>query len=84
VLALAREASIACGTDRNPPPLALFVVVEVYRWRFDDEFSIAAYWTGHYLEGMDAAARCLRAGRGIPETEIRRVRENHRLCAERC
>jgi hypothetical protein len=41
---------------------------------FPDEFSIAAYWTGHYLEGMGAAARCLRDGSGIPEAQIRRAR----------
>jgi hypothetical protein len=83
-LALAREASMACGTDRRPPPLGLFIATEIYVWLFDDEFSIAAYWTGHYLEGMDAAARCLRDGSGIPEAQVRRVRENLRLCAERC
>jgi hypothetical protein len=84
VFVLAREASIACGAERRPPASALFIIVDVYKWLFDDEFSIAAYWTGHYFDGMVASARCLREGSGIPDVEVLRVKENHRMCVERC
>ena len=30
------------------PEDSLFLNPDVYQWKFDDEVSICAYWTGHY------------------------------------
>lgn len=57
------------------PQHALFVETWVYDYGVLDEFSIAAYWSGHYRESLDACNTLL-ANPGLPEHHRDRVRDN--------
>ena len=53
----------------------LFVEPWVYDYGLLDEFSIVAYWAGHYRESFDACLKLLRSGK-IPAEYQSRIREN--------
>jgi glycosyltransferase involved in cell wall biosynthesis len=56
------------------PDDRLFVDVEVYRWKALDEFSIAAYWVGRYVESKRSCDDLLN---GLaPEGERERIIKN--------
>lgn len=76
VYSLARTASDACGPERNLPEGGLFLINNIYKWRFDDEFSILCYWSGHFEEAKQAVSRCLP---NIPDVHRPRLIENDRL-----
>ncbi len=57
------------------PEGGLFVQPWVYEYGVLDEFSIAAYWAGHYQDSLDACERLLREGL-IPDRERSRVQAN--------
>jgi hypothetical protein len=64
------------------PAEALFVEPWIYSYGVLDEFSIAAYWSGHYKESSDAAHKLLE-GNTIPQSERPRIRNNARYPAEK-
>ena len=64
------------------PEDVLFVDDSVYAWRALDEYAIAAFWTGHYKEGITANQRLL-SGAALPEKERERVQKNMAFCREK-
>jgi glycosyltransferase involved in cell wall biosynthesis len=64
------------------PAEALFVEPWIYNYGVLDEFSIAAYWSGHYKESLNAAQTLLE-GNKIPDHERPRIRDNARYSAEK-
>jgi glycosyltransferase involved in cell wall biosynthesis len=64
------------------PDDILFVDDSVYAWRALDEHAIAAYWAGHYKEGV-ASNQKLLSGRALPEKERARVQKNMAFCREK-
>jgi hypothetical protein len=63
------------GMENAEPDGALFSEPAVYEWMLLDEFSISAYWSGHYQESQVACDRLLADGK-LPETEYARVMRN--------
>jgi hypothetical protein len=57
------------------PDDALFVEREWYEWRCLDEYAIAAYWVGRYVESSNACRRLIASGL-LPDAQVRRVRGN--------
>jgi glycosyltransferase involved in cell wall biosynthesis len=57
------------------PSSGLFVETWIYDHGLLDEFSVLAFWTGHYSECLDACMRILDGGK-LPESERARVRQN--------
>lgn len=53
----------------------LFVESAWHEWRCLDEFAIAAYWSGHYRESLEACERVLAEGR-LPAAQRERVQAN--------
>jgi hypothetical protein len=64
------------------PAEGLFVQPWIYRYGLLDEFSIVAYWAGHYRESLDACRRLLTEGE-LPAVEVERVRRNAAFAEER-
>ncbi len=48
--------------NRTPRDSFLFIDSEVYKWSYDDELSILAYYTGHYKVALEAGERARKAG----------------------
>ncbi len=48
--------------NRQPRDSFLFIDSEVYKWCYDDELSILAYYTGHYKVALEAGERARKAG----------------------
>jgi glycosyltransferase involved in cell wall biosynthesis len=70
------------GSQIPRPDDRLFIAQEVYAWRLLDELSVSAYWSGHYTESQMAAESllaCAENGVRIPESDLRRIRENATL-----
>jgi hypothetical protein len=62
-----------------PLPLdLLFVEAAWYRWRAEDEYAVASYWTGHYAE-CQRVCEALLAEDDLPDDQRPRVTENLRL-----
>jgi hypothetical protein len=60
----------------QPSPLTgLFVESWIYDHGLLDEFSVLAFWSGHYGESLEACMRLLGAGK-LPASERARVRQN--------
>jgi glycosyltransferase involved in cell wall biosynthesis len=64
-----------------PPSDALFVESWIYTTGLRDEYSLNAYWSGHYKESLDATLEILATGE-LPPQEIQRVVENARFASE--
>jgi glycosyltransferase involved in cell wall biosynthesis len=82
--AAARGPSLPAATAaaRECPTSGLFIQSEVYAWKFDDEFSIVAYWTGHYADALGAAARAI-AGCPAGHPDTPRLAKNLEFCRAR-
>lgn len=65
----------AQGVKIPRPTDTLFLDASVYKWRMLDEFAVAAYWTGHRKEAIDAGKRLV-ATPGIPEPAYTRIKNN--------
>ena len=63
------------GKDIPLPGDVLFVKKSVYEWQLLDEFSICAYWLGHYQACADAARQLL-AGQKPPPAHQARIEAN--------
>jgi hypothetical protein len=59
------------------PAGALFAEPWIYHFGLIDEFSIAAFWTGHYRECFDSCVKLLEI-RSLPQPERERIRVNAR------
>ena len=68
--------------DLVPEAGALFVEKWIHDYGLLDEFSVNAYWAGHYRESLDAALRALASGK-IPEADRKRFLQNARFAAEK-
>jgi tetratricopeptide (TPR) repeat protein len=55
------------------PQDKLFVEPAIYEWRALDEYAVAAYWTGHYQESLDACQKLLNRA---PESQRARIEKN--------
>jgi glycosyltransferase involved in cell wall biosynthesis len=66
-----------------PAPMgALFVASRIYDYGVLEEFSVAAYRSGHYQDCVDAIDKLLAEGK-IPGEAIPRLRENARAAREK-
>jgi glycosyltransferase involved in cell wall biosynthesis len=63
------------GLAQPRPQQGLFLEPWIYDYGLLDEFSIAAYWAGHYRESFDACVKLLKEGR-IPPDYRPRIRAN--------
>ena len=68
--------------SRRPAHGALRRSTWIYDYGLLDEFSIAAYWAGHFGECLAAAERLLSEGK-VPEQHRPRILENARFARER-
>ena len=58
------------------PASGLFIEPWVYNYRgLRDEFSVNAYWAGHYVDCLDSCLQLLTKG-GLPPDQIARVAAN--------
>lgn len=64
------------------PSSALFVESWIYKTGLLDEFSVNAYWSGHYRDCLDASLTIL-ASPQLSSTDTRRAVENARFASER-
>jgi len=72
--AIGRLAAAHAMAIPRPADL-LWVYDDVYTWRAQDEYAIAAYWTGWYHE-CRRVCRALLDGKHLPATERDRVKAN--------
>lgn len=74
------------GVQTPRPSDSLFLSQDVYDWRLLDELGVAAYWVGDYPAGKAACEQILQRveqGLELPESELRRVRENLQYSASK-
>ncbi len=64
---------ISVGNKREILTDFLFAVPDVYRWRFDDELAVCAYYTGHFDVCKVCAERALQ---NCPEEQKERIQKN--------
>ncbi|WP_210206734.1 glycosyltransferase [Methylobacterium durans] len=57
------------------PSSGLFVLPWIYEYGLLDEFSILAYWSGHFQESLDSCLQILQEGR-IPSDQRERIEVN--------
>ncbi len=62
------------GSEIPYPADMLFVEKDTYEWRILDELSIAAYWTGRYLESKNLCEKLL--SMNLSETDTTRIKMN--------
>jgi hypothetical protein len=70
------------GLTLSQPASGLFLDKSVYDYRMLDEFQVAAYWSGHHRESLDAAATMLHDKR-YPAAEHSRLVANLHFALER-
>jgi glycosyltransferase involved in cell wall biosynthesis len=68
------------GLDIPMPSGALFVEPKVYRMGLLDEFSVNAYWSGHYLDCLDASLKILGTAQ-LSHADRQRALANARFAA---
>ena len=67
-----------------PAPLdAPYIDETVYRWRSQDEYAVASYWTGYVVESAVASQNLIARG-VLPDSELPRVEQNLRFARARC
>lgn len=66
----------------KPPSDILFVEHAAYDWQLLDEFSICAYWIGHWNESRSACESLL-SGNSLPHSERARVLKNLEFAREK-
>lgn len=69
------------GLKVRYPEGALFVGQGVYEWALLDEFSIAAYWTGHYRESRIASMQLLKDNK-FPADQKERIEANLKFATD--
>jgi glycosyltransferase involved in cell wall biosynthesis len=69
------------GLKVRYPEGALFVGQGVYEWALLDEFSIAAYWTGHYRESRMASVQLLKDNK-FPADQKDRIEANLKFATD--
>ena len=62
------------GSEMTYPTDQLFVEKDTYEWCIFDELSIAAYWTGRYLESKQLCEKLL--SMDLAETDSNRIKMN--------
>lgn len=75
-------AKRALGLLDAPMPDGLFMQPWVYQYGLLDEFSINAYWSGHYAASLNACLKIL-AHPSLPEGQRQRVLDNAKFAAEK-
>jgi glycosyltransferase involved in cell wall biosynthesis len=70
------------GLDIAMPSDALFAEPWIYETGLLEEFSVNAYWSGHFRDCFDASLKILAAGK-LPEPDVQRVMANARFAAEK-
>jgi glycosyltransferase involved in cell wall biosynthesis len=63
-------------------PDGLFVEPWIYEYALRDEFSVNAYWSGHYLEGLKGSLVLL-ASEKTPHSMVVRLANNSIACVEK-
>ncbi|MBA3742002.1 glycosyltransferase [Sporichthya sp.] len=66
-----------------PPVDAPYIDETVYRWRSQDEYAVASYWTGFVAESAVASSDLIARG-VLPDTELARVEQNLSFARSRC
>ncbi|GAA0626407.1 hypothetical protein GCM10009547_32330 [Sporichthya brevicatena] len=66
-----------------PPADAPYIDETVYRWRSQDEYAVASYWTGNVLESAVASHDLIARG-VLPDAELARVEQNLAFARARC
>ena len=66
--------------NREPRDNFLFPEPEVYKWQYDDEVAVIAYWMNHDKKSADAALRALQNG---PAYAKERLQKNVDFALER-
>ncbi len=79
---LARMMS-ARALEIPPPADAPYIDETVYRWRSQDEYAVASYWTGNVLESAVASHDLIARG-VLPDAELARVEQNLAFARARC
>jgi hypothetical protein len=70
---------IAARAIELPLPMdGKFVEPWIYEWALLDEYAVNAYWSGHYLECLNACLKILRLNK-FPENQRDRIATNARL-----
>ena len=70
------------GLDLTPPEGGLFVETWIYEYGLRDEFSINAYWAGHYREGLEVGLELLKI-ETLPAGYRERLAGNARFSADK-
>jgi tetratricopeptide (TPR) repeat protein len=60
----------------------LFISSQIYDWKAQDEFGVAAYWKGHYQESYDIFLKLLENPK-LPPTQIPRINKNLEFSREK-
>jgi hypothetical protein len=63
------------GLRIKRPADGLFVETSTYQWALLDEYSILAYWAGHYRDSLEATLTLL-TGEHCPEEHRERILAN--------
>jgi hypothetical protein len=67
-------------TLTEPTTAKLFAEPDVYKWSMLDNFAVAAYWSEHYRESLEAAERALLPA---PKEHRQRIADNVRFAKDR-
>lgn len=67
-------------TIPQPTNAKLFLEPWIYEWGMHDDFSVAAYWSGHYQESFDSASKALEHA---PNEHRGRIADNVRFAREK-
>lgn len=71
------------GIDiKKPEGAALFVEPSVYTYGMLDEYSVLAYWAGHYSESLQASEKLLQL-KDLPEGYRERIERNAQFAREK-
>jgi glycosyltransferase involved in cell wall biosynthesis len=70
------------GIEIKAPEGALFLEPWIYDYGMLDEFSVVAYWAGHYSDSLDASRKLLKL-RNLPESYSERIQQNAQFASEK-
>ncbi len=70
------------GIEIKAPEGALFLEPSVYNYGMLDEFSVVAYWAGHYSESLEASQKLLKL-KDLPEGYPERIERNAQFAREK-
>jgi len=66
----------------SEPPGKMFAEPWIYDYGLLDDFAVAAYWSGHYRECLEATTRLLDENRA-PEDAVERIKANRDFAVEK-